>query len=434
VFLENFKVLSSGLRPALEREMAGSDSGLHLQRAAEVASALALGCPDGSTNAVEQVAAANIMATLCCSVCSPVRERSGSCPEAAARVDAALWQVLGLLPDVLAAVRAMAARGAQELAPEGPHLFICHCYTGCLDEIVRAMEHLGRPQLCSFQSEEQLKRWVDAADAALRTLPLLVECEAGWRQLEGGSGYGFSLRDCLTAHVWCRGAVAAEAFLRRASCQTAASQRERLFQLLWQLHSRACRLVHRMLPPVAPGSSAAARGGSRERSGGEEGGSWQQSWANSHWLSFEYGLYALSQACTGALPAAGQASPERQAAAGTSSEVQAVYAAHWAATRQLAERLPLLDPPAADCGAGGATGGGNQAAMHGAHRMALCCRAMVLADIALHCAHAAAADAAFIGLLRQAVEVLLPVSRRQDRPTYDLLGQMVAGRHWVEEH
>jgi hypothetical protein len=400
---QNFNVVSSGLGPALEREMAASDSELHLQRAAEVASALALGRPDGSTNAAEQVAAATIVATLCRSVCSPVRERSGSCPEAAARVDAALWQVLGLLPDVLAAVRAMAARGAPELAPGGlpPHPCICQHISGCLDEIVRAVEHLGRPLYYSIQSEEQLELWAAAADAALRTLPLLLESEAGWRQRWGGL-YKGKLLNGFTEFVWVEGLAAAGFYLDSSPDD---GDVEDSFETLWQLHSRACRYVHRMLPAgvsPAPGSASGQAGRSRQGGGREEGSVVDV--GDSHWPDFEAGLHGLLRNCIASFQGFRALGLSPGLNPSLDSREQAVLAAHWAATRQLAGRTPL--PPAAELRAAQGVSEAQQRVLD----VVLQPRATALADLALRCPCAVLKDTAFVEVLRQAVEAVLAVS------------------------
>ena len=254
---------SASLMPALQRHISLPGSAAFFQHAARVVKAVPLEVPEGvpaQQHAAAHRNAAKLLSDLCLLLTSAAgqpgsRAAATSTAPGRAELQAAGWQVVGLVPHMAAAIQGMAAGTSRKLQQMLPA--ICYSFATA----VQCQDMWST----SIGSQQQLEVWVAAADAGMRLLPLLRQLDASWHQRQDLRD-DFQIVALMAARLVLRmlhvGSIGACKWALRPGSEPAACVRASLAAPLAQLHSRSCRLVHWLLAgghrAMMPGGGSAA--------------------------------------------------------------------------------------------------------------------------------------------------------------------------------
>ena len=150
--------------------------------------------------------------------------------------DAVLWAVQQM-PSAMAGMRLAAAAAASVLPRGSEHTLIAGA-SNWANLLSKLEPHVG--------TAAQLAAWTAALDSGLRLAPVLADLELRWRQLSlplPGMAEGARNLSNSIALLWMAYLPAALTYVSRQFAAGSAISRQEQ-QLLWQIHSTSCRLVH----------------------------------------------------------------------------------------------------------------------------------------------------------------------------------------------
>ena len=239
---------AASLQPALQHNMLRLGGADIVQQAARVAAAVPLELPEGLP--AQHFAAAHLnsakqLSDLCTLLTSAAGEPGEPAGQAAAvstaagraELQAAGWEVIGLVPHMKAVIQALWAGSSSELQQVLP--------ATCLS-FASALYHQDAWRT-SIGSQQQLEAWVAAADAGMQLLPLLHQLDASWRRqqhLEPAMQSAALTTARLLLRMLHVGSFGAWEWAIVYGSALAVDVRASLAAQVAQVHSRSCRLLH----------------------------------------------------------------------------------------------------------------------------------------------------------------------------------------------
>lgn len=167
---------------------------------------------------------------------------------------AAAWQLVGLLPQLMATIAGLGQeRDADGAFPDGFSSWLDNLHSMCGNlSVPLQLLHILLHVDCTVP---QLTSWLQAATASVRLLPCLSRLDA---QLQQGRGTAPNGAQRLSRAVW---KLFAQISLPRVQASSSSAEDplseqtaawDRLLEQLWAQHTTQCRLIHALTAAVAP--------------------------------------------------------------------------------------------------------------------------------------------------------------------------------------
>ena len=238
---------ADSLQPALRHHMLQAGGAALVQQAARVVRAVPLEPPEGVPRyslAGAHHNAAKLLRELCLLLTSATGQpgsqaAASSTAEGRADLEAAGWQVVGLVPHMAAVIQALAAGSSSSSESQQALHSTCYLFADALFQQDKWRTSIG--------SQQQLEAWAASLDAGMQLLPLLRQLDGSWRQQGDLSAVRLHTAALMAARMVLRmlhvGSTGAWVWAVKSGNALRADARASLAAQLAQLHSRS-RLLH----------------------------------------------------------------------------------------------------------------------------------------------------------------------------------------------